>query len=71
MLFQEMHMKIITNDRFSARLREAEVYRFTKKNRRSSSMVDAIGKAAVAVRNALSVLSAAKSPAIKDRRVLS
>jgi hypothetical protein len=57
MLFQEMHMKTMTNDRSSDRLREAEVHRFTKKNRRSSSMADATGKVAVAVRNAVSVLS--------------
>jgi hypothetical protein len=70
MLSHEMQMKTIANDRFSARLRDAEAYRLAKKNRRSSSLADAIARAAVTVRNAVSILSAVKSPATNDRRVL-
>lgn len=71
MLSHEMHMKAIASDRYSARLAEAEVYRLTKKSQRPNQVADAIGKAAMVVRHALSVLSAARSPAINDRHVMS
>lgn len=71
MLSHEMQMKTIANDRFTARMREAEVHRSTKKNRRPNLLVTAIGKTTMVVRNAVAPLSTAKSLTINGRRVLS
>lgn len=47
MLSHEMHMKITANDRYSARLMDAQAYRFTRTSKRSRSMVTAISQLVV------------------------
>lgn len=47
MLSHEMHMKIIANDRYSARLTDAEACRLARTYKRSRSMVTLIGQLVV------------------------
>jgi len=71
MLVHEMHMKVVANDRLSSYLREADIYRLTRKSRRPHTIVRAIGKGVAVVRLMVSSLSAAGSAIFNDRRLFS
>ena len=57
MLSHEMHMKIIANDRYSARLMDAQACRLARTSKRSRSMVTAIGQLVI---NFVAILASAK-----------
>lgn len=47
MLSHEMHLTFIANDRYSARLMDAQAYRLSRNSKRSRSIVMAISQSVV------------------------